>query len=255
MVDGTTHLEKSGPRCRSISSTPSARKAAEHYRESIVMPDVIIPIVFPDYKITVETPPVRVGVPDLLPFVDILPNEVRVPHTKNKVDNLGHAGVLFINGRSGLTKYYEYGRYDPAGKGWVKKIRNLSDVVIDQNGAISSPSLNAVLRTISNQAGKRGRISGVYIEIADKFDTVLEFATGRMALNSVADREPYGLFSYSCVHFIKDALEAADVDTPLMIDPRPVSYILELQDDYPSLEYSAKTNNFTVGQRDEAAGQ
>ncbi|MFL1406201.1 hypothetical protein ACJO2E_12740 [Marinobacter sp. M1N3S26] len=219
------------------------------------MPDVIIPIVFPDYKITVNTPPVKIGVPDLLPFVDIFPNEVRVPHTENKLDNLGHAGILFINGRSGLTKYYEYGRYDPNGKGWVKKIRNLPDVTIGQGGSISSPSLTNVLRTISGKSGKDGRISGAYIEMGDEFDAVLEFAQGRMALNSAADREPYNLVSYSCVHFMEGALKSAGLDTPWMLDPRPVSYILEIQDDYPPLEYSPKTNRFTIGRNENAVGQ
>ncbi len=77
------------------------------------MKDLLIPIVFPDYIITVETRPITVKIPDYLPYIDILPNEVRVPHTKNKLSDLGHAGVLFINGKTGVTKYYEYGRYDP----------------------------------------------------------------------------------------------------------------------------------------------
>lgn len=85
------------------------------------MKDLLIPIVFPDYIITVETPPARIKKPDYLPYVDIFPNEVRVPHTKNKLSDLGHAGVLFINGKTGVTKYYEYGRYDPKKLGWVKK--------------------------------------------------------------------------------------------------------------------------------------
>lgn len=46
------------------------------------MSDVLIPIVFPDYKIMVQTPAAKVSVPDYLPFIDILPNEIRVPHTK-----------------------------------------------------------------------------------------------------------------------------------------------------------------------------
>jgi len=79
--------------------------------------DLLSPIVFPDYRITVQTPATRIKVPDYLPYVDILPNEIRVPHTENKISDLGHAGVLLINGKTGVTKYYEYGRYDP------KKIR------------------------------------------------------------------------------------------------------------------------------------
>ena len=34
-----------------------------------------------------------------------------------KIGNLGHAGVLLIDNKTGVTKYYEYGRYDKEGKG------------------------------------------------------------------------------------------------------------------------------------------
>ena len=38
--------------------------------------DVVIPIVFPDYLIAVNTPPTRIEVPDLLPGFDV-PDAVR----------------------------------------------------------------------------------------------------------------------------------------------------------------------------------
>mgnify|MGYP007019933133 CR=1 FL=1 len=37
-----------------------------------------------------------------------------------KIGNLGHAGVLLIDNKTGVTKYYEYGRYDKEGKGVVR---------------------------------------------------------------------------------------------------------------------------------------
>ena len=36
--------------------------------------DVAIPIVFPDYRITVDTPEVAVTVPDLIPWGNVLPD-------------------------------------------------------------------------------------------------------------------------------------------------------------------------------------
>jgi hypothetical protein len=48
--------------------------------------DIAIPIVFPHYRVLIEE------------------INARFP--------LGHAGILFINGGIGTTKYYEYGRYD-----------------------------------------------------------------------------------------------------------------------------------------------
>lgn len=209
------------------------------------MSDLVIPIVFPDYKITVETPAARVKVPDYLPYVDILPNEIRVPHTKNKISDLGHAGVLFINGKSGITKYYEYGRYDPNKLGWVKKMLNLPDVTINSSGVVEQ-SLSRVLKVISDKAGKRGRISAAYIEVDNKYQAMLDYAQHRIALNSNPNRECYDIASYSCVHFMKGVMEAAGVDTPWMLDPRPTSYIEEIQDDFPVLEYMPSNNELTI---------
>ena len=210
------------------------------------MSDLLIPIVFPDYRITIQTPATRIKVPDYLPYVDILPNEIRVPHTKNKLSDLGHAGVLFINGKTGVTKYYEYGRYDPKKMGWVKKILNLPNVKIESNGDVTKQSLANVLQVISRKAGKRGRISAAYIKVENKYEKMLKYAQHRMAMNSNPNRERYDIITYSCIHFMKGVMKAAGIDTPWMLDPRPVSYIEEIQDDYPALEYRPSDNKFII---------
>ncbi len=212
------------------------------------MKDLLIPIVFPDYIITVETSPARIKIPDYLPYVDILPNEIRVPHTKNKLSDLGHAGVLFINGKTGVTKYYEYGRYDSKKLGWVKKILNLPDAKINSNGTLVESSFQNILRVISGKAGKGGRISGAYIEVENKYDAMLKYVTTRMAMNNNPNRERYDITSYSCVHFMKGVMESAGIDTPKMIDPRPNSYIKEIQNDYPRLEYHPSRNKLTINE-------
>jgi len=84
------------------------------------MLDVAVPLVFPDYLIAVDTPPVRVDVPNWLPGV---PNQLVLPGTHNRLPYLGHAGILFFNGGSGVTKYYEYGRYDRQPKAWCESSR------------------------------------------------------------------------------------------------------------------------------------
>jgi len=71
------------------------------------MKDILIPIVFPEYKITVEIPRQEV---DLLPWINF--DNFTLPTFSQRISNLGHAGILIVNGTSGLTKYYEYGRYD-----------------------------------------------------------------------------------------------------------------------------------------------
>ena len=66
--------------------------------------DIVIPIVFPDYRITVEIQRTEV---DVLPWVSF--DNFIIPKFKEKISNLGHAGVLFISGKTGTTKYFEYG--------------------------------------------------------------------------------------------------------------------------------------------------
>ena len=84
-----------------------------------------------------------------------------------KIGNLGHAGVLLIDNKTGVTKYYEYGRYDKEGKGIVRTFA-VPDVKMGQDKKPTLESLNKTLSIISEQAGHAGRIEGAYIE-SDKF--------------------------------------------------------------------------------------
>jgi len=86
-----------------------------------------VAIVFPDYKISVAG---------------------------TKVSNLGHAGLLNINPDTGLTRYYEFGRY--GNDGMVRNIRLDNDVVMS-GGAPTSASLAKVLAEISSKSGQGGQ--------------------------------------------------------------------------------------------------
>ncbi len=66
---------------------------------------------------------------------------------------------------------------------------------------------------------------------------MLEYAQKRKAQNANLKRTPYNLTSNSCIHFVKNVTEAAGVETPWMVDPRPNSYIGEFRDEYPDLDY------------------
>ena len=207
------------------------------------MPDIAIPIVFPDYLIAVNTPKKKVKVPDLLPFVDIFPDVVEIPKTKNKVPELGHAGILFIRGKDGLTKYYEYGRYGGTlGATRKRSIRNVSV----KKGHATKDTLGYTLGQISKQSGQGGRIQGAYIEAPKGFSAMFNYAKKRMQQNSNPKRKPYDLLSNSCNHFMKETLEAGGIDVPVMIDPRPVSFIEEIRDDYADLDYTLAGHKLVV---------
>jgi len=207
------------------------------------MADIAIPIVFPDYLISVNTPKTRLTIPDLIPGFDLLPDEIDVPETKNKFPELGHAGILFINGSSGTTKYYEYGRYGGS-IGAVRKL-TIRDVAM-QKGHPTKVSLSYTLSQISVKSGQGGRISGAYIEMHNQYKSMLAYAKKREIENKNIKRKPYDLFNNSCNHFMKGVLEAAGVDVPYMLDPRPNSYIEEIRNDFKDLDYSKASHALIV---------
>ena len=204
------------------------------------MPDIAIPIVFPDYLIAVDIPKQTFKIPDLIPGMNILPDKIVVPKSKNQVPELGHAGILFINGKTGTTKYYEYGRYS-SDFGNVRKL-SIRDVKIGSDGHPTKPSLTYTLSQISAKSGHGGRISAAYIEVPGKFQAMLDYCIKRAGSKATA----YSIFSNSCNHFMQGTLVAAGVAVPAMIDPRPTSYIEEIRDDFKDLDYSHKTNLITI---------
>lgn len=180
--------------------------------------DILIPIVFPDYKIA------AVG---------------------TTWSNLGHAGLLIILGSTGSTRYFEYGRYDKASLGLVKK-RMVPDAK-SVGGKVTDASLVPVLAVVAEEAGHGTRIAGAYILIAGGFQKALTYAQDRLAENTKTDREPYRLIMNNCADFMKGGIKASGLKPPIMIDPRPNSYIAELRDVYQTLDYDPKTKALVIG--------
>ena len=200
--------------------------------------DVAVPLVFPDYLIVVDTPPIRVDVPDFLPGI---PDDVTIPATRNRLPYLGHAGILFFDGRSGLTKYFEYGRYDRAARGLVRR-HSIPDVRLAHDGRPTATSLRATLGRICNVAGQGGRIVGAYIEVdAGAFPRMFAYASRRMHDNMNPSRTPYDLLSNSCMHFMKDVAAAGGANMPAVFDPRPAGYIDRVRSTFPDLDFTRPT--------------
>ncbi len=196
------------------------------------MDDLVIPLVFPAYLIAVPRPGVDLpawmngmGVPDLKPATE------RVP-------DLGHAGALFINGKTGLTKYYEFGRYDPEAKGLVQT-RSIPDIRL---GLKSKTAIyGATLDGISKKAGQGGRVRGAMIPVPGKFADMLAFAEKRRAQNSTAARKSYDLLFNSCVHFAREVAVAGGASLSEVLDPRPIAYIDSLIGKYSEIAYDPRT--------------
>lgn len=69
-------------------------------------------------------------------FLIVFP-DYKISAFGRKFKNLGHAGILLIDNKTGLTKYYEYGRYDSNNKGIVRTYR-IPDVKINDDGNIDA---------------------------------------------------------------------------------------------------------------------
>src|SRR4051794_8056397 len=110
-------------------------------RIALMVSDVAIPLAFPSYQVLVDND-----------------SDTRLP--------LGHAGVLCIDGKHGITQYFEYGRYDREKKGIARKIPNIPNVKIF-NGKVTRSSLAKTFHIISKEAGHGGYTTAAYIKIND----------------------------------------------------------------------------------------
>ena len=79
-----------------------------------------------------------------------------------------------------------------------------------------------------------------WIQAPGRFQNMLDYAEKRMSENTFNTRREYSLLFYSCIHFVKEIMEAASLRTPIMVDKRPVSYIDEIRDLYPDLDYDPR---------------
>ena len=164
-----------------------------------------------------------------------------------KIGNLGHAGVLLIDNKTGVTKYYEYGRYDKEGKGVVRTFA-VPNVKIGQDKKPTLESLNKTLSIISEQAGHAERIEGAYIE-SDKFKEMKNYAESKIAENANSKRKEYSLRNNNCGTFAADVLKqdpSVKDKAPVIIDPRPNSIVKEYQDNFKSLNYDPKKRQVKI---------
>jgi RHS repeat-associated protein len=191
--------------------------------------------------------PVKLVDPDGRDAIYIVFPDYKISAFGKKWEDLGHAGVLLIDNKSGVTKYYEYGRWDKEKKGITRNIR-IPDVKMGKDGKPTNASLNKVLREISKLAGQRGRIEGAYIS-SDKFKDMNEYAQKKIKENNDPQRKEYSLFSNNCGTFAADVVNQdteVNEESPSIIDPRPTSIIKEFQDNFKSVQYNSQTDKTIV---------
>lgn len=196
--------------------------------------DFLIPIVFPEYEIQVDSE-----------TIEVFGYKVSTP--SGKVPYLGHAGVILINGDTGLTRYYEFGRYpnpDSDIPGNVRKVP-ANDVVI-KNGLITETSFKVMLRKVSKISGQKGAISGVVLR-GSFFKKADDWLKLKLKQNNNTDKEKYDLYTHNCMTFVIDLADYLGLETswrPSVVVP--TVYIEQFQLTKPDLEYDYKQNLLEV---------
>ncbi|MFK7741367.1 MAG: hypothetical protein AB8H80_13710 [Planctomycetota bacterium] len=180
--------------------------------------------------------------------------------------SLGHAGVLLIS-KTGLTKYYEYGRYSPEGKKGLarKSVKRLSNVQM-ADGKPTIKSLKTVMREISALPSAVSKdLKPMDIRAAQflhvDFDKMKAFAetwiqwTTKSHPQYSSKRTLYAPTSWNCGHFAVAVLSQGNsrIDHPKILDPRPRNFVDEyIEEKNAEVLYSVKSDKLTVGKGDES---
>lgn len=241
-VPGTVYHPGPFPIARHPSQV--ARPAqAQQLPPAPVAEDIVMGLVFPDYAITVNSvQTLRDNIPDaieedVIKFLELLPGVDISPSGSIKSGRLGHAAVAFTNGRTGHTRYWEYGRYDRAQRGICRNI-SVPDLKMTPDFEVDPDSLNRMLARVSQTSGGGTRVSGVFCRVALGSASKLERYCQRVhEATSSASNDPYSPMWNSCLHFMVRGMREAGVRMPSVIDPRPRAYIQTLQSRFPPLHW------------------
>lgn len=147
-----------------------------------------------------------------------------------RVPEIGHAGVLLINGTTGLTKYFDYGRYG----GPIGVVRNLRIPNVTMNsGEPTDSSMKVTLRALAADAGEKTPLRCVSFLAENKFSTGLDHCQGRLNQNNDPTRPPYSILTNNCVSFTDETVKLcvttwARMNMPLY-NPIPHAYIVAIQ--------------------------
>ena len=129
---------------------------------------------------------------------------------------LGHAGVIIVNGETGYTRYFEFGRYrDSAGLTHYEGLARSSpipNIGLSGDGLNSLQFYNAVL-SVNQEAAKGLPSFGTIFELPDGgYERALAFAESVVA-NSL---EAYGVYDVAadrtCYGFAKEVVRVGGVD-------------------------------------------
>lgn len=185
--------------------------------------DIVIPLVYPSQPITIPYSAISDGMttaqwlalsvtrsidatftrPDTSPPLQI----TQRTDDYVKVTGLGHAGVVYINGETGVTKYYEYGRYN-GNYGLVRKV-SMPNVQMEDHCNPSSASLNALASALTRTNGGPYGFEGAFIKLPDgAFERMDAFVQQRLREVNARTAPAYDINSNHCFTFAVEVAQA-----------------------------------------------
>ena len=192
------------------------------------MTDYVIPVVWPRYDIT---------------------------SGDQQLTGLGHAGIILVDGNTGFTRYFEYGRYDRdingnlIGKVQTEPIPNLS---IDSAGTIDRSSFESMIAHLSNVAGQGTVAQGTIIALSDGgYENALAFAEAALA-DPQAVLGEYSIHDNHCYTFAKSVATAGGshldwFDGLWVFDDVPSVAMVRLISHYGGFSLGGNTADFLIG--------
>src|SRR6056297_134912 len=185
--------------------------------------DTVIPIVYPNQPITIPFYAISdamtamqfaaLSIPSSIEATFDRPNAspplsiLRQTASQARVLGIGHAGVVIINGETGQTRYYEYGRYGgPFGQ--VREA-TVADVSLEDYCNPSSVSLHTLSRELTRTNGGPYAYEAAYIKLPDgAYEQMEAFAEGRKAAVAARTAAAYNINDNHCFTFALEVAQA-----------------------------------------------
>ncbi|WP_157779774.1 hypothetical protein [Celeribacter ethanolicus] len=158
-------------------------------------PDFSIICIWPRYPIDIGWGPEKLG---------LQPKIGAEEHPDFGIDNeghynipLGHAGIVLVQGGTGQTRYYEYGRYSRDSEGnHIGSVRNVSvpNLSLEESGWPTVSSLHNLAKSITGRSGKNTHLHGNFDHNCGGYDQAVDFAESY-------NNSEYSFTSNSCITF------------------------------------------------------
>ena len=177
-------------------------------------------------------------------------------------EHVGHGGVILIN-RSGLTKFYDYGRYSPEGAhGRARRI--VIPNVDMKGGQPTEESLKHLMSRLSARMQQQAtgnppqRIRAAYFRTMN-FGKMNAFAKNWVLKSNRSSpafdptRKKYSIRSFNCGHFAETVILRGNpkVDRPWMLIPTPNNFVDEyIEEGNAEITYDPSANAISIGWND-----